>query len=573
MENYYNLLKKNGLRKEYNFVKGCHNFLPIIGGKVPKLSAPINSLHARYRNDFFTYHSIPTKSGLQGGGGITAEFVPIGDKPPSMTREQINGALSAFGEFIVDKLKIDPVQKGYYQQEKKVTPEEGLNRRLNGNYKTKYKESITPVVGNLTLTINTDLSFKPGNDIIFICKENKFIGKVIDYSVNTGKILINIHFIEFKGKSGSDWDIDLYGFKGPLAYEQSLKYDNYVNEKLKIQTKKLIKKNTVGRFETDDSGKIIRDIDSNIDILDKVLDGVRPSIADLIKHKIKFLPIVEPESSNERIEDYNNIWEVLARSGKFGGNKYTGKMLAKKVAEKLAKDFPEYEEYILETTYNNINLNIILTLEKIFNFKIIIISKFDAKEDKIHIYKEPKEVRRIDSRSGIGNRENIDEFVEKNIRTTVLTGVKNNYTDNLMDYQLIYYNPKIVRIDKKGFVNHELNKFDETSTDLKKNEKNKNKNELVKDLNPYLPYQMISVREGMMMCQNFYESDTKPSFYVFLGYVQDYIFQLISIDDQTQIQHDNLPYDIKKFIIDSCSIYKNTQLGFLTSSFGGSLPS
>jgi hypothetical protein len=558
MENYYNLLKKNGLRKEYNFVKNCHNFLPIIGGKIPKLSAPINSVHASYRNDFFTYHSIPNKSGIQGGGGITAEFVPFGDRPPSMSREQINGALSAFGEFIVDKLKIDPGQKGYYHQEKKETPEEGLNKRLSGNYTAKYAETITPVLGsNLTLTIDKDLSYKPKNNIIFITTDCKFIGNVIDYSVNTGKILINVRYLE--GKGGSDWDIDLFGFNGPLAYQQSIKYDVDITAKLNLKTKELIKKNTVGR--KDSLGK---DIESNIDILDKVLDGVRPTIADLIQHKIKFLPIEEPQSPGENIEDYNNIWEVLSRSGNFGGNRYTGKMLAKKVAEELVKDFPDYEEYILETTYKSLNINIILTLEKIFNFKIIIISKFDAKEDKIHIYKEPKEIKKAESRNGIGNRETTDEFVEKHIRTTVLTGVKNNYTDNLMNYKLIYYNPKLVKIDHNVPKYNNLKQFDYNTSNLKINAKNEEKNNKLLNLNPYLPYQMISIREGMMMCQNFFESDTKPSFYVFLGYIKDDIFQLISIDNQTQIQHNSLPYDIKKFIIDSCGIYKNTKLDYLT---------
>lgn len=554
MENYYNLLKKNGLRKEYNFVKGCHNFLPIIGGKVPKLSAPIDSLHARYRHDFFTYHSIPN-TGIQGGGGITAEFVPFGEKLPSMTREQVNGALTAFGEFIVDKLKIDPVQKGYYKPQRKETPEEGLNKRLEGNYKTKYSENITfPITGNLVITLEKNLSFQPGNDIIFITSGSRLIGKVIDYSVNTGKIVVNIDKTE--GTGGGNWDVDIFGFKGPLSYQQSDKYNNVITNELNLKTKKLIKKNTETR--KNEKGN---EIDSNIDILDKVLDGVRPTIADLIKHKIKFLPLIE----GENLDEYNNLWEVLARSGTFGGNKYTGKMLAKKVAEKLAKDFPDFEDYIMNTTYNTTNINIILTLEKLFNFKMVIISKFDAKEDKIHIYKEPTEIKKVDTKAGIGNREVVDEFINKNIRSTVLTGVKNNYTDNLMEYQLIYYNPKIVRVDQDPttFVYNDLKQFDVSYSSLEKNEKNAAKNALVAQMNPYLPYQMISIREGMMMCQNYFEDNIKPSFYVFLGYVKDNIFQLISVNGETQVKHESLPYDIKKFIIDSCGIYENTKLDFL----------
>ena len=242
-------------------------------------------------------------------------------------------------------------------------------------------------------------------------------------------------------------------------------------------------------------------------------------------------------------------------------------MLAKKVAEELAKDFPDFEDYIMNTTYNNININIILTLEKIFNFKMVIISKFDAKEDKIHIYQEPTEIKKVDTKSGIGNREVVDGFISKNIRNTILTGVKNNYTDDLMDYQLIYYNPKIVRVDSNPttFVYNDLKQFDtSSSSSLKKNAKNAAKNALVAKMNPYLPYQMISIREGMMMCQNYFESNVKPSFYVFLGYVKDDIFQLISVNGETQVRHESLPYDIKKFIIDSCGIYENTKLDFLT---------
>lgn len=534
MENYYSFLKKNKLRKEYNFVKNTRNFLPVIGGKLPELAPPINSTHAMYRKSFFTFNSIPVKSGMIGGDpGIKLQFIPIGEKPPTMTRDQVNNALNTFGEFIVDKLKIIPPQQGYYKEQKKQTSEEKLEKRLLGNYTCKLKQDIDlkklTKDNNIILNLDTNLSYQPKNNVILYNLELKLKlgGEVIDYNVNTGKMILKIKHKEGDGIS-SEWDVKLFGYSGPLSYEESYNHERFISSHLNLESKKLIKKS----IEKNKKG--LKSTDSNIDILDKVLDGIRPTIADLIQHKIKFLPIVEPMTNQETIEDYNNLWEVLSRSGKFGGNTLNGKMLARKVAQELVKDYPDFEEYILETTYKNINMNIILTVEKIFNFKIIFISKFDAKDDKIQIYKQPEKLKKVDTNGGIGNRDVVDEFVDKNIRTTVLTGVKNNYTDNLMDYSLIYYNPQ-----------YQLKQFSD-----------KNKQEKVKELNKYLPYQMISIREGMMMCQNFIENNITPSFYVFLGYVNNDIFQLISIDSKTQVDAETLPYDIKKFIVDSCSIYK-----------------
>jgi hypothetical protein len=547
MENYYNYLKKNGLRKEYAFVKRC-NFLPIIGGKIPNLDSPLDSTHSQYRNEFFLFHSIPVsnKKGLLKGGNnvstgpIAVEKIHIGEKPPSMTREQINTSLNKFGKFIVDKLNIVPPMQGYYKEEKKeLSPEKQLEKRLSGNYQTTYKDNIPIGPGKLVLYLEKNLSYKPGNGIIFINETTKIIGKVIDYSVNTGKIIIELKKENLPPgiTSGTNWSIDLFGLFGPLSYEKTSKYLEKVSDELNIKTKKLIKHGLIDyHVKNPNTGKKEKK-QSNIDILDKVLDGIRPTIADLIKHNIKFLPIIEPA------EEYNNFWEVVARSGTFGGNRYTGKMLANKVATELVKDYPNYTEYIQENIYKTLNMNVILTLEKLFNFKVIFISKFDAKEDKIKIYKHPKEPKKVFENTGIGNREKTDEFVDKNINTTILTGVKNNYTDKLMDYQLIYYNIQEL---------NELKPFNDT-----------NKNVLVAEMNKYLPYQMISIREGMMMCQNFME-ESNPSFYVFLGYIRDDIYQLIAIDGKTQIEAKILPYDIKKFIIDSCGIYKNAQLKFLT---------
>lgn len=283
--------------------------------------------------------------------------------------------------------------------------------------------------------------------------------------------------------------------------------------------------------------------DSNLDYLDNLLKD-RPVITDLISLNIEFVPLNKKD---------NTFYDVIASALSVDGEIYDGELIAQKIGEKAIKDNPDFKEFISSNYKNLFNINIIRICESLFNCKIILIKKGDfiklTDESNIKSFKNPPLLKTLPKSTNVlGKRSDQKDWLYENYETN---------TRVLKDTSKLLENNFYASLfSEKGKLNSAKS---ETQREIINSKAIKGKNEYVS----VLPYHGYAVRDGMMICHNFLSSNgfttANPEYYIIILYINDKTFQLVKINSKTKIDAQNLPYSIRKFIIQSCNYFESAR--------------
>jgi hypothetical protein len=202
------------------------------------------------------------------------------------------------------------------------------------------------------------------------------------------------------------------------------------------------------------------------------------------------------------------IYEVLASSGKLKGELLTGLEIRKTVEERFKKMYPEHEKENFVNECNWLDGKVINFLEQEYNIRIILINKFD--------YNFNQEL--IEYNDFQNNESNFNKKDEN----------KKGTLENLDEISKI--NKKINNIGIKKINNNNISEALQSKFSVKN-------------------------KQGSIFCNQFKYQNTKNNFnkVVFIIYNTDENYQLLKINEKTQLSINEVPIELKKFVNNSCS--------------------
>ena len=199
------------------------------------------------------------------------------------------------------------------------------------------------------------------------------------------------------------------------------------------------------------------------------------------------------------------IYEVLASSGKLKGQHFTGLEIRNTVEQKFKKMYPEYEKENFINECKWLDGKVINFLENEYNVRIILINKFDYNFNQELIEYNEFKNNKINNKkkNKKGTLEDIDE----------ITNINNSIKNMGINY-----------INKNSMSNALQKKFSTKNT------------------------------QGSILCQNLkIESQKNYSKIVFIIYNTDDYYQLLKINNKTQLSLSDIPYELKNFVNNSCN--------------------
>lgn len=247
------------------------------------------------------------------------------------------------------------------------------------------------------------------------------------------------------------------------------------------------------------------------------LDVIKKSINSLIKE------IINKEDLLKEIKNFDNscklnteckednlchlkkcIYEVLASSGSLKGRNLTGLEIRNNVEQKFKKLYPEFENQNFINECNWLDGKVVSFLEDEYNIRIILINKFDY-----------------------------------------------NFNEELVEYNEFQNVNKINKDETKKGTLEDLKEI----TSISQNIKNVGINYINKNSISSATQSKYSVKntQGSVLCQNLVGEQSKNfNKAVFIIYNTDDNYQLLKINNKTQLNISDIPFELKKFVNNSC---------------------
>jgi hypothetical protein len=251
------------------------------------------------------------------------------------------------------------------------------------------------------------------------------------------------------------------------------------------------------------------------------LENIKSGISDLIHEIVNKEDLLKNINQDENSCKYNTqcgednlchlkkcIYEVLASSGKLKGENLTGLEIRNTLEQKFKKMYPNYEKENFINECNWLDGKVISFLENEYNIRIILINKFDYNfnQELIEYNEFQDNTLSKNSKEQKGTLEDLNEI--KNINNSI-KNIGVNY------------------INKNSMASAVQNKFSTKNT------------------------------QGSILCQNLkVKSDKIYNKVVFIIYNTDDNYQLLKINNKTQLSITEIPYELKMFVNNSCNTDK-----------------